>query len=215
MAQWCGRRIERGDDPVAARTLAPLVQALAGIARAVGQPETGGEIDDFAAVIAWRGARDEAPPPATTVTEIDLAPSRRGLDLRAVLERATTEIDAGLVAGFTRLLSVTEHLSAAGSWPSFVHPRLGSGSGGLGDDPLVCALYVDALRALAVTEDVAHTSLLLLPIVPDAWLGRPELDGPSLTDIRILAPGLSREWSTTARSGEALLVRPISSTRKP
>jgi hypothetical protein len=194
-------------------------------------------------VIAWRGARNETPPPATTVTEIDLAPSRRGLDLRAVLERATTEIDAGLVAGFTRLLSVTEHLSAAGSWPSFVHPRLGSGSGGLGDDPLVCALYVDALRALAVTEDVAHTSLLLLPIVPDAWLGRPidvsrvptfagtlafsvrwhgpnaallwEVDGPLLTDIRISAPGLSREWSTTARSGEALLVRPISSTREP
>ena len=62
------------------------------------------------------------------------------------IERAAREIDGGLVAGFDRLLSVTEHLSAAGSWPSFVHPRLGSGSGGLGDDPLVCARFVEALR---------------------------------------------------------------------
>ena len=242
MAQWCGRRIERRDDPQAARALAPLVQALADMARAIGQPDTGGEIDDFAAVIAWRASRDEAgsddePADAQLVDESsDLASSRRGIDLRAVLERAASEIGGGLDAGLDRLRSVAGHLSTAGSWPSFVHPRLGSGSGGLGDDPLVCARFVDAYRALAVAEDVARSELRVLPIVANAWLGQPidvsrvptfagtlafsvrwhgpnaallwEVDGPSLTEIRISAPALAREWSTTARSGEALLVRP-------
>jgi hypothetical protein len=246
MAQWCGRRIERGDDPLAARSLAPLVRALAGMARSIGQPETGNEIDDFAAVIAWRGARDDSPPSEAAepadATDLEIAPSRRGFDVRRIVERARAEIDGGLPAGRTRLLSVTEYLSAAGAWPSFVHPRLGSGSGGLGDDPFVCALFVDALRALAVVEDVEHTSLRLLPIVPDEWRGRQidvtnvptfagtlaysvrwhgpnaallwEVDGPASAQIHLSAPGLSREWSTTARSGEALLVRPISSTRE-
>jgi hypothetical protein len=247
MAQWCGRRIERGDDPHAARTLAPLVQALGGMARAIGQPETGAEIDEFAAVIAWRGTRGEAPgsesDAAAVAADIEMVPARRGFDVRAILRQATREIDGELLAGHTRLRTVTEYLSGAGSWPSFVHPRLGSGSGGLGDDPLVCALFVDALRALAVIEDVEQSSVRLLPIVPDEWLGRQidvarvptfagtlaysvrwhganaallwELDGPSPGEIRISAPGLSREWSTSARSGEALLLRPISSTPGP
>ncbi|MEO5838523.1 MAG: hypothetical protein ABIQ73_19085 [Acidimicrobiales bacterium] len=241
MAQWCGRRIERGGDAPAARALAPLVHALAGMARASGQPETAAEIDDFAAVIVWRGSRgadseDVAATSAVASTEVaaDTA-THRGIDLRAAIERAALEIDDGLVAGFDRLRSVSEHLSAAGSWPSFVHPRLGSGSGGLGDDPLVCARFVDVMRSLAVIEDVAGGELRLLPVLPDAWRGQSidvarvptfagtlaysvrwhgpnaallwELDSPIERDVRFSAPGLSREWSSRSRSGEALLIR--------
>jgi hypothetical protein len=241
MAQWCGRRIERGADAKAARALAPLVEALADMARAAGQADTAAEIDDFAAVIVWHGSRApavdeaEAPSAALSTDGAGDTPARRGLDLRAAIERASREIDGGLVAGFDRLLSVTECLSPAGSWPSFVHPRLGSGSGGLGDDPLVCARFVDALRRLVVIEDVAAAELRLLPLVPNAWRGQSidvarvptfagtlaysvrwhgqhaallwELDSPLEGEVRFSAPGLSREWSSSARSGEALIVR--------
>ena len=74
-----------------------------------------------------------------------------------------------------------------------------------------------------------------MPLLPDAWLGRSidvarvptfagtlaysvrwhgpnaallwELDGAADAQVRLSAPGLSREWSSTARTGEALLVR--------
>ena len=239
VAQWCGRRIERGADAKAARELAPLVEALANMARASGQADTADEIDDFAAVIVWHGSRAPAAAEASfAVPSTDGArdtPSRRGLDLRTTIERASREIDDGLVGGIDRLLSVTECLSAAGSWPSFVHPRLNSGSGGLGDDPLVCARFVDALRRLAVIEDVEGAELRLVPLLPDAWRGQSidvarvptfagmlaysvrwhgwhaallwELDSPLESDVRLSAPGLSREWSSSARSGEALVVR--------
>ena len=237
MAQWCGRRIERGDDPRAARALAPLVAALADMARATGQPDTGAEIDEFAALIARRGSRRD---PATdddgpTEPSGDDAPSRRGLELGPILERAKLEIERAESAGFRRLLTVPDHLSPAGSWPTFVHPRLGTGSGGVGDDPLVCARFAEAFRALAVVEHATRSELCLLPLLPDAWLGQPidvarlptfagtlaysvrwhgpnaallwELDGAAGTPVRLSAPGLSREWSSTARTGEALLVR--------
>ena len=239
MAQWCGRRIERGADATAARALHPIVKALADMARAAGQPGTGAEIDDFAAVIDWHGAHDEptpdAPEAAVSADGAEVAPSRRGLDLRSTIERAAREIDDGQATGFARLLAVTDHLSAAGSWPSFVHPRLGTGSAGLGDDPLVCARFVEALRNVAVVEDVAGTSLRLLPLLPEAWRGQSidvarvptfagmlaysvrwhgqnaallwQLDSTFDGEVRLVVPGLSREWSSTARSGEALIVR--------
>jgi hypothetical protein len=239
MAQWCGRRIERGADATAARALSPIVQALADMARADGQPDTGAEIDEFAAVIDWHGARGEpavdAREASVSANGADVITSRRGLDLRSTIERAASEIHCGHATGFTRLLAVTEHLSATGSWPSFVHPRLGSGSAGLGDDPLVCARFVEALRNVAVIEDVAGSNLRLLPLLPDAWRGQSidvahvptfagvlgysvrwhgqnaallwELDSPFEAEVRLSAPGLSREWSSLARSGEALILR--------
>ncbi|MEO8692142.1 MAG: hypothetical protein ABI658_01420 [Acidimicrobiales bacterium] len=239
MAQWCGRRIERSGDASSARALAPLVEALAGMARAAGQADTADEIDDFAAIIVWQGSREPAVDDADGVLADRPAEpatdTRRGLDLRATIERATREIDDGSVAGFDRLRLVADHLSTAGSWPSFVHPRLGSGSGGLGDDPLVCARFADAMRSLAVIEDVSARELRLLPVVPDSWRGQSidvarvptfagtlaysvrwhgpnaallwEVDSPSPQEVRFSAPGLSREWSSRARSGEALLVR--------
>jgi hypothetical protein len=237
MAQWCGRRIERGDDPRSARALAALIAALADMARAAGADDTGGEIDDFAAVIARHASRDESLTPDRDRNEpsSEDVPSRRGLDLGAIVERAAREIDSGVLAGFTRLLTVPEHLSPAGSWPTFVHPRLGTGSGGLGDDPLVCARFVEAVRTLAIIENPALSQLLLLPLLPDAWLGQPidvarvptfagtlaysvrwhgpnaallwELDGASATEVRVSVPGLSRDWSSTSRTGEALIVR--------
>ena len=237
MAQWCGRRIERSGDRQSARALAPVIETLADMARGAGQPDTGAEIDDFAAVISWQASRDEGVAGDGDQIDGDIgdSPSRRGIDVRAVIDRAAREIARGLPAGFTRLLSVPDHLSAAGAWPSFVHPRLGSGSGGLGDDPLVCARFVEALRALAVIEDVARCELRLLPLIPDSWRGRSidvarvptfagmlaysvrwhgqhaallwELDARFTSDVRLSAPGLSREWSSTSRSGEALIVR--------
>ena len=86
-----------------------------------------------------------------------------------------------------------------------------------------------------VIEDVAAAELRLLPLVPNAWRGQSidvarvptfagmlaysvrwhgqhaallwELDSPLEGKVRFSAPGLSREWSSSARSGEALIVR--------
>jgi hypothetical protein len=241
MAQWCHRRIERNGDAPAARVLAPLVDALAAMARAAGQHDAGDEIADFAATIGWLGERDDATggdgsyeagdPPAID----DVAATRRGIDLAAILDRAAHDLDAGRAAGLAPLLTVAGHLSPAGSWPSFVHPRLGTGSSGLGDDPLVCARFVESMRAVAVREDAARRELRVLPVLAGAWRGRSidvaavptfagllsysvrwhgphaaliwELDASVTAEVRLAAPGLSQEWSSTARSGEALLAQ--------
>ena len=241
MAQWCGRRVERNTDARAAAALAPLVAAMGDMARALGQHDTGDEIDEFGATIEWRAARgrdadDDAENAGDAVAaDDDLVPTRRGIDLNAVTDRARADIDAGAVAGVIRLQTVAGHLSDAGSWPSFVHPRLGTGSGGLGDDPLVCARVVEAIRNVVVLERVASRALHLLPVFPIAWRGQAidvagvptfggqlsysvrwhgphaaliwELDAPVGGDVRLSAPGLSQEWSTPLRSGEALLVQ--------
>jgi hypothetical protein len=238
MAQWCGRRIERNTDVSAARALAPLITALADMARAAGRHETGDEIDEFAATIAWHATRGEAADleesaRAAEADTGDHALTRRGIDLSSILERAAHGIAGGNLAGLTRLQTVPRHLSAAGSWPSFVHPRLGTGSGGLGDDPLVCARFAEAVRGVAVQEDANSRELRLLPIVSPDWKGQSidvarvptfagalsysvrwhgphaaviwELEDPDPGTVRLSAPGLSQEWSSSARSGEALL----------
>jgi hypothetical protein len=244
MAQWCGRRVERSADTRAAAALAPLVVALADMARAAGQEETAVEIDAFAATIEWLSAREsdsdgdgERAAEVSVRSDVgdDLAPTRRGIDLNAVVTQARADIAARAVAGVLRLQTVAGHLSDAGSWPSFVHPRLGTGSGGLGDDPLVCAQMAGAIRDLVVIEAIAGRELQLLPVLPSAWRGQPidvigvptfggrlsysirwhgphaaliwELDGPAVGEVRLCAPGLSQEWSSTVRSGEALLVQ--------
>jgi hypothetical protein len=240
LAQWCNRRIERQGDTDAARALTPLVSALADMARAAGHPETGDEIDEFATTIAWQAAREvEAEDDESLVTadgdQGDQAVTRRGIDLAAILDRAADDVAAGVAAGLTRLQTMPRHLSPAGSWPSFVHPRLGTGSSGLGDDPRVCARFVDAMRGLVVQEDRTERALRLLPVYPDTWRGQSidvervptfagmlsysvrwhgpnaaliwELDTPVGGAVRLSAPGLSQEWSTSALSGEALLVQ--------
>jgi hypothetical protein len=241
MAQWCGRRVERNADIRAAAVLAPLVAAMGDMARALGQHDTGSEIDEFGATIEWHSARgretevDADVDGDAAAAEDDLVPTRRGIDLNAVTDRARSDIEAGAVAGVIRLQTVAGHLSDAGSWPSFVHPRLGTGSGGLGDDPLVCARVVEAMRNVVVLERVIGRELQLLPVLPSAWRGQAidvagvptfgghlsysvrwhgshaaliwELDAPVGGDVRLSAPGLSQEWSTTLRSGEALLVQ--------
>jgi hypothetical protein len=239
MAQWCSRRIERRGDARAARALKPLVTALADMARAAGKAETADEIDEFATTIEWHASReeessgDEARVEAEAEAGDEQAVSRRGIDLAAILDHAVRDVAAGVPAGLTRVQTMPRHLSPAGSWPSFVHPRLGTGSGGLGDDPLLCARFVDAMRGIAVQEDATGRSLCVLPVHPDAWRGHSidvarvptfagllsysvrwhgphaaliwELDAPVGGAVRLSAPGLSQEWSTTASSGEALL----------
>jgi hypothetical protein len=242
LAQWCSRRIERRSDTSAARALAPLVGALADMARAAGHAETGDEIDQFANSVDWHASREDGDGTGSlTVASADgdsagdHAVTRRGIDLAAILNHAADDLAAGVPAGLTRLQTLPRHLSPAGSWPSFVHPRLGTGSSGLGDDPLLCARFAEAIRGLVVQEDVTGRALRLLPVHPDAWRGQSidiarvptfagmlsysvrwhgphaaliwELDAPVGGSVRITAPGLSQEWSTSTPSGEALLAQ--------
>ena len=172
MAQWCGRRIERGAD---ATSRSRVGSARRGSGRHGARRRSGRHRRrdrrlrrSHRLARARAAAADDAEASLATPTTDGAGdtPSRRGLDLRTTIERASAEIDDGLVGGFDRLLSVTECLSAAGSWPSFVHPRLNSGSGGLGDDPLVCARFVDALGRLAVIEDVEGAELAPITAAP-------------------------------------------------
>jgi hypothetical protein len=229
------RSIAEADAYASHDALAALATALAG----VDQHEAAQDVAAFAArfVLDHERITDAAP-----ADDRDLfVATSRGIDVRASVERATAWFLAGDERALPILGWLTEVGGTNGRWPTSVHPRLGTGSSGSGDDPAVAAAV--ARMALALAVHVDGTTVRLLPFVPESWLGSPidvrgvptpmgrcsfsvrwhgerpallwELDGHDGRAVRITAPGLDPRFASVDPSGEALLAPPRTSAAAP
>lgn len=150
----------------------------------------------------------------------------------ATIQLGLVELACADHRALDRLAWALDVASPTWTWPGTVHRRLPGGTAGDGHDARVAADVLLLVRDLLVRE--VEDGLALLTLVPDDWLGQPlavhdaptrfgtisyavrwhgdrpallwELaPHPGLDAVRISAPGLDRWWSTTERSGEALL----------
>jgi hypothetical protein len=155
------RTITNADAYAMHDALLVLAQALVGVE----QPEAAQDVAAFAA----RFVLDHDPAP--TVTDDDELPvvSPRGLDTVATVERAIRLARRRDERAMVAIGWLSEVAGERGRWPTYVHPRFGTGCGGSGDDPIVSAAIVTLVRSLAVQVD-GH-AVVLLPMVPAAWLG--------------------------------------------
>jgi len=96
----------------------------------------------------------------------------RGLGTYRTLRLGMVELLNGMPEAMERL---DWFLSVAGptfNWPPLVHPRLGSGTAGEGDDGMVKAHFLAFVRSLLVHEEPGdNPGLVLLGVYPPAWLG--------------------------------------------
>ena len=81
------------------------------------------------------------------------------------------QVVAGNPQAVTRLRWLLDAGAPLWSWPEFVHPRTGGGSGGQGHDGSATVAFLDLVRALAVVE--TPDGLDLLGAVPSEWYGQP------------------------------------------
>lgn len=144
----------------------------------------------------------------------------------------------GDVAATDRLRQLVRHAAPTGSWPTRIHPRTGEGCSGSGDDAVVAAAAVLALRALLVAERPG--GLDLCPVFDPSWRGvpveahevptrhgtvsfairwhgkRPALlwelvsSEDEAPDLRpvLRIPGLDPNWASTELRGDTLLAEP-------
>jgi hypothetical protein len=221
--------------------------------RSCGQPDAADDLQSFAARFVLDIDADvdvdvEADPDADADVDAELgadATARpvvvetpRGFDTMATMRAACIDLTDGDVFAFERIEWILRAGGATSRWPTYVHPRLLTGSAGAGDDPSVSAAFVALVRALVV-DDSRPGVLRLLPSVPPTWYGqsldvhdlptsagslsfalrwhgaRPALlwelttrAGEVPVDVTITAPGLDHAWSTDVRQGEALLATP-------
>lgn len=160
-----------------------------------------------------------------------------GLSTRLTSLVGRVELRRGEVSALDRLEWLIPPADVVRTWSDLVHPRLGTGCGGRGWSPVATAAVVDLILDLAAYEHHDGEGLVLLPLVPDAWLGqgievhdlrtrlgvlsyairwhgaRPALlwelvpHDPS-TPVTLTIPGLDPGWSTTDARGETLLAAP-------
>jgi hypothetical protein len=157
----------------------------------------------------------------------------QGVDTLGSLRVAQDELAAGDDRALERLSWLLDAASPTWTWPSSVHPHLGTGSGGDGHDGRVTAAFLSLVRDLLVRE-TADAGLAVCSMLPEVWRGQPlevhdaptrvgrlsfavryHGDRPALlwdlkaepgaASVRITAPGLDPGWSTTEHKGEALL----------
>lgn len=160
------------------------------------------------------------------------APVGRSPALTARLARV--ELARGEASALNRLRWLATSATGAMTWPEVVHPRTGGGAVGTGHDPVATAEVLLAVRDLLVLVSPSGDDVALTPVLPTSWLGQPwevhdlltpagrlgyavrwhgdrpallwELDPhPGSAPATIRAPGLDPAWSSTERSGEALL----------
>jgi hypothetical protein len=176
-----------------------------------------------------------ASPPLLTETPdgvAAIASGGEGFDVLATIELAVIEIGAGRRRGLDRLRWLLDTAPPTWTLPTFVHPRLRSGSAGDGCDPVAAAGLLLLIRQLLVRE--TPDGLALVSLLPETWLGqglevheaptphgllsyavrwhgdRPallwEISARDAAPAPVLtAPGLDAAWSSTELSGEALL----------
>jgi hypothetical protein len=232
-AHWSERFRARRNRSIAEADAYASHDALAALATALGGVDQHEAAQDVAAFAARFVLDHERITDAAPADDRDLfVATSRGIDVRASVERATAWFLAGDERALPILGWLTEVGGTSGRWPTSVHPRLGTGSSGSGDDPAVGAAV--ARMALALAVHVDGTTVRLLPFVPESWLGSPiDVRGvptpvgrcsfsvrwhgerpallwelvphPGEGPVRLTAPALDPAWSSTEAAGEALL----------
>ncbi|HEY8544542.1 MAG TPA: hypothetical protein VIL36_05830 [Acidimicrobiales bacterium] len=169
--------------------------------------------------------------------------SHTGLGTYLTLQLAAVELAAGDPRCLDRLAWMVESASPTWTWPEAIHPRLPGGCMGDGHHGWAAADFLSFVRMLLVRE-VPDGLALASAVPPswlgqgwevhDAptahgrlsyavrWHGeRPALlweltphPSGAAGEVRLTAPGLDPSWSTTERSGEALL-RPVAPPAEP
>jgi hypothetical protein len=155
--------------------------------------------------------------------------SHTGLGTYLTLQLAFCELEGGDVRALRRLRWLLDAATTTFTWPEAIHPQLGGGCMGDGHHGWAAADFLSFVRQMLVRE-TADGSLALCTLFPPEWAGqdlevhdapthqgrlsyalrwhgeRPallwECDRPG---VRLVAPGLDPAWSTTERTGEALL----------
>jgi hypothetical protein len=240
-AHWSERYRARRPRSIATADAYAMHDALLALARALAGVEQIEAAQDVAAFAARFVLDHETVLTETVPGDLPVV-APRGLDSAATAALGTVLARSGDERALVALGWLDEVGGTSGRWPTYVHPRLGTGSGGCGDDPVVSAAVVELARALAVRED--DRSLALLPVVPAAWFGRPvdvrniptrhgrcsfslrwhgerpallwELDGDRVADgLEITTPALDGTFRTVERAGEALLAPPAGAGSLP
>lgn len=239
-AHWSERFRTRRARSISDNDAYAMHDALLSLSRAlkgVEQPEAAQDLAAFAARFVLD--HDARRPDELTDVEVPVS-SRNGLDALATTERGTALARAGDERALLAVAWLAEVAGESGRWPTHVHPRLGTGCGGSGDDPCVSAAVVELVRSLAVRVD--GRTIALLPVVSSSWFGqsidvrgvptsvgrcsysvrwhgqRPallwEVDvAADVRDVVVTCPALDPSFSSTAASGEALLTAPRDATR--
>jgi hypothetical protein len=155
--------------------------------------------------------------------------SHRGLSPSLTFQIAACELEAGDRNAWVRLRRMLDSATPTFAWPEAVHPRLGGGCTGEGHHGGAVAAFLSFVRHVLVRER-PDGSLALATIFPPEWAGQPlevhdaptqhgrisyalrwHGDRPALLwqcergGVPLSVPGLDRSFSTTERSGEALL----------
>jgi hypothetical protein len=144
---------------------------------------------------------------------------------------AAGELEAGEARAWRRLRWMLGAASGTVTWPEAIHPDLGGGCAGDGHHGGAVSGFLSLVRQ-AVLREVQRRpgELALLTVFPPDWAGLPvEVhDAPThagkvsyairwhgerpavlweceRAGARLTIPGLDPGWSTTERSGEALL----------
>jgi hypothetical protein len=156
-----------------------------------------------------------------------------GIDVRATLAVAATELAAGDSGGYERLRRVVDLAGPTLSWPSYLHPTLHTGCAGSGQDGWTVAAFVDVVTDLLVGPVRPGGEVPLCPVLPPDWEGQPWEVRKLPTEVGVVsyavrwhgarpavlweaslepgaslvAPGLDPAWSATEPEGEVLLRR--------
>jgi hypothetical protein len=179
--RWLERGLTRTGADLAGYTydeVARAVTGLADVARGLRSHEAAAELDAVAARLAELAPApvDDPSGEVEAASDAPMAPTGPVIDPAAELAALAARVVAGdaapqVVARLAEVLAVGD---PTWSWPTRVHPRLGTGSGGSGEDPAVAAAVVELVRGLVVREAGTPDApeLALLPAVPRAWFGQ-------------------------------------------
>jgi hypothetical protein len=187
---------------------------------------------------ALRLVWDAAAPPTSVVAGAPIPEPGGGADPGLGLAAVTLGLAGGDTAAVDRFRRMVDLAAPTGSWPARIHPHTGEGCGGSGDDPVVAATALLALRAVLAAEHVGGVDLC--PVQEASWRGAPleahgiptrhgtvsyairwhgarpallwELEPREGSEPEVPAvlriPGLDARWSTTELRGDTLLAAP-------